>query len=189
MMQQRQKPKEENAIVLDFLQNGYSEDSRPLHRKESIVQAIGKQFFTLLELVPAPNVVLKPHDEVYIGEGKRDQILYIKAGLFPTRLTQTAKSELPFIIEKIVMANEAKFVEFFNKAGPISLRSHQLELLPGIGKRHAQELLKEREIKPFANLDDVKNRVSAVPDPRRVIIQRIMDELEGKDRYRLFVRV
>ena len=180
--------REEYAIVLDFLQHGYADDSRPFHRKEPVVQAIGKSFFTLLELVPAEGVKLKPYDEVYIGEGKRDKISYIRGTLFASRLTQTAKNELNFVIEKIVLANEAKFIDFINKAGPISLRAHMLELLPGIGKKHAEELLKERTKAPFANFDDIKKRVPAVPEPQKVIVQRIMDELEGKDRYRLFVR-
>lgn len=188
-MQQKQRIREENAVVLDFLRHGYSEDSRPFHKKEAIVQAIGKDHFTLLELVPAPSTALKPHDEVYIGEGKRDRISYIKAGLALVKLTQTAKTELPFIVEKLVTLNEEKFVEFFNKAGSISLRAHQLELLPGVGKRHSKELLAERKDKPFVSFDDVKKRVSAIPDPKKVIIQRIIAELQGKDRYRLFVRV
>lgn len=188
-MQQRQRVREEHAVVLDYLRHGYSEDSRPFHKKEPIVQAIGKDHFTLLELVPAPNAVLKPHDEVYIGEGKRDKISYIKSGLPVSRLTQTAKTELPFVIEKLVDKNEEKFVEFFNKAGPISLRAHQLELLPGVGKRHAKEILAEREKQPFVSFDDIKKRVSAIPDPRKAIVQRILVELEGKDRYRLFVKV
>ena len=188
-MQQKQRVREEHAVVLDFLRHGYSEDSRPFHKKEAIVQAIGKDHFTLLELVPAPQAILKPHDEVYIGEGKRDQISYIKSGLFVSRLTQTAKTELPFIIEKLVDMNEEKFVEFFNKAGSISLRAHQLELLPGVGKRHSKEILTERGKQPFVSFDDVKKRVSAIPDPRKAIVQRILVELEGKDRYRLFVRV
>jgi len=188
MLQQKPRAREEYAIVLDFLQHGYAEDSRPFHRKEAIVQAIGKSFFTLLELVPAQGVALKPYDEIYIGEGKRDKISYIKGTLPFYRLTQTAKSEVNFIIEKIVEANEDKFVEFINKAGPISLRAHMLELLPGIGKRHAEDLLKEREKAPFASFEDIKKRVSAVPDPKKLIVQRILDELEGKDRYRLFVR-
>ena len=190
MIEKRQmRAREENAVVLDFLRHGYAEDSRPFHRKESIVQAIGKQFFTLLELVSSEGVILKPNDEVYIGEGKRDKIAFIKAALFPNRLTQTAKSELPFVVEKLVEANEPKFIEFFNKAGPISLRAHQLELLPGIGKRHMQELLAEREKSPFKSFDDIKKRVSAIPDAKKVIVQRILDEIDGKDRYRLFVRV
>lgn len=188
-MQQRQRIREEHAVVLDYLRHGYSEDSRPFHKKEPIVQAIGKDHFTLLELVPAPSAALKPHDEVYIGEGKRDKISYIKAGLPMLKLTQTARTELPFVIERMVDKNEERFVEFFNKAGPISLRAHQLELLPGVGKRHAKEILAERQSRPFVNFDDIKKRVSAVPDPRKAVVQRILAELEGKDRYRLFVRV
>jgi len=187
-MQPRPRMREEYAIVLDFLQHGYADDSRPFHRKEPIVQAIGKSFFTLLELVPAEGIKLKPYDEVYIGEGKRDKISYIRGTLFATKLTQTAKSELNFIIEKIVMANEAKFIEFINKAGPISLRAHMLELLPGIGKKHSLELLNAREKEPFKSFEDIKTRVTSIPEPNKVIVQRIMDELEGKDRYRLFVR-
>lgn len=187
-MQQRPRMREEYAVVLDVLQHGYADDSRPFHRKEPVVQAIGKSFFTLLELVPAEGIKLKPYDEVYIGEGKRDKISYIRGTLFASRLTQTAKNELNFVIEKIVLTNEAKFIEFINKAGPISLRAHMLELLPGIGKKHSEELLKERTKALFTNFDDVKKRVTAISDPIKVIVQRIMDEIEGKDRYRLFVR-
>ena len=48
-----QRKKEEEAIVLDFLQHGYPFDNRPMHVKTPIVQAIGKENYTLLELVPA----------------------------------------------------------------------------------------------------------------------------------------
>ncbi|MBS3064018.1 MAG: DUF655 domain-containing protein [DPANN group archaeon] len=185
---QNQRAREEYGIVLDFLQHGYADDSRPLHKKEPIVQVIGKEFFTLLELVPLPNVKLKPSDEVYIGEGKRDQISYIKGALWEKRLTQTARNELPFIVEKIVSANETKFIDFFNKAGPISLRAHQLEILPGVGKKHATEIIKAREEKLFENFDDIKTRVTAMSNPKKTIVQRILEELEGKDRFRLFVR-
>jgi len=44
--------KEEYAIVLDFLPNGYPFDTRPTYKKTPIAQAIGKEHFTLLELVP-----------------------------------------------------------------------------------------------------------------------------------------
>jgi putative nucleotide binding protein len=35
----------------------------------------------------------------------------------------------------MVKEQEERFVEFFNKAEPITTKLHQLELLPGIGKR------------------------------------------------------
>jgi len=187
--QQRKRAKEEFVIVLDFLKNGYPDDPRPLHRREPIVQALGKEHFVLLELIPQPNQFFSPHEEVYIGEGKRDKISYIKGTLPFERLTQTAKTELMYILESLVNNREEHFINFYNKSGPISLRAHQLELLPGIGKAHAKELLSERQKEPFKSFDDIKQRVSAVSDPKKSVINRIIAELEGRDRYKLFVGV
>jgi putative nucleotide binding protein len=62
-----------------------------------------------------------------------------------------------------------------------------LELLPGVGRKHSQALLDERQKKPFESFDDIRKRVPAV-DPKKAIIERIMEELQEKDRHRLFVR-
>ena len=188
-MLRQQRAREEWVIVLDYLHHGYAEDSRPFHMKEPIVQAIGRDHFTLFEIVPNTGILLKASDEIYVGEGKRDKVRYIKGILPAEKLTQTAKTELPFIIEKLVSANEKCFVDFFNNAGAVSLRSHQLELLPGIGRKHTAEVLEERKRKAFTSFADIKKRVPAVPDPKKAIVQRILDELEEKDRFRLFVRV
>ena len=141
--------KEDYAVVLDFLPNGYAFDRRPVHIKTPIAQAIGKQNLVLLELVPKKDFFLQPHEEVYIGEGKRDKIHHIAGRISPSKLTETAKTELNFIVEELVQKDETKFVEFFNNAGPINTRMHQLELLPGIGKRHMLALLDARIEKKF----------------------------------------
>ena len=188
-MEERRRAKEEYVIVLDFLKHGYSADSRSFHRREPIVQAIGKDHFVLLELVPQSDIDLKPHDEVYIGEGERKEIAYIKGVLGPERLTQTAKNELPFIVEKLVETKEEKFIEFFNKCGAVSLRAHQLELLPGVGKKHTSEILKTREKESFTSFEDIKKRVKSVPNPKKLIIDRILKELDDGDRYKLFAGV
>ena len=70
-MMQRQR--EEIVIVLDFLVNGYATDRTPMHLKTPIVQAIGTNNFTILELVPKKGVHLQPFEKVYIGEEKREQ--------------------------------------------------------------------------------------------------------------------
>jgi len=180
--------KEEQAIILDFLPNGYSFDTRPMHKKTAIAQAIGKNHFILLELVPKKGVFLKTYDEVYIGEGKRDQIHHILGRITPDKLTETAKSELNFIMKDLVSKNEVRFVEFFNKAQPINMRRHQLELLPGMGKKHMEELLEEREKAPFKSFSDIKERVKLIPDPEKAIIKRIIQELEGQEKYNLFTQ-
>ncbi len=184
------KAKEETVIVLDLLPNGYPLDPRPSHRKTPIVQAIGKEHFVLLELVPKKEVLnMQPGEEVYIGEGKRDKIHHILGKLPMSKLTATAKSELEFIIKDIVEKNEKKIIDFFNKAQPLSTRMHQLELLPGLGKKHMWEILEEREKKAFESFNDMKERVKLMPDPEKAIIRRIMLELQGDEKHRLFVDV
>lgn len=185
-MEQRQR-KEEVAVVLDFLPNGYPFDKRPSHMKTPIAQAIGKERFTLLELVPKKGVFLQPNEEVYIGEGQRDKIHHIVGRLPIERLTATARSSLEIVIKEIIENNEKDFVDFFNKAQPLSTRMHQLELLPGLGKKHMWEILEERKEKDFESFEDIKKRVNLMPDPKKSIIRRILNEIEGKEKHNLFI--
>lgn len=147
---------EKYAIILDYLPHGYIEEGRPFFRKRPVAQAIGKDEFTLLELIPKPGVELDIHEEVYIGPGKRDKIARVNRRLTARELTATARVELPYVVEEIVRSRENEFVEFFNKATSISTRLHQLELLPGIGKKYMWEIIKAREKEPFKSFEDIK---------------------------------
>lgn len=179
--------KEEYAIVLDFLPNGYPFDQRPSHKKTPIAQAIGKTRFTLLELVPKKDVFLQPYEEIYIGEGKREKIHHIVGKLPLERLTGTANSELEFVVKDAVKKNQEYFMEFFNKAQPLTTRMHQLELLPGLGKKHMWAILEERRGEPFKSFDDLKKRVKLMPDPEKIIIKRIIAEINGEEKHKIFV--
>ncbi|MBN1385445.1 DUF655 domain-containing protein [Candidatus Woesearchaeota archaeon] len=181
--------KEEKAIILDFLPNGYPFDDRPTYKKSAIAQALGKEHFTLLELVPKKDVFLQPLEEVYIGEGKREQIHHIMGRLPMSRLTGTGKTELDFVVKDIVTKNEKMFVDFFNNARPLTTRMHQLELLPGLGKKHMWEIIEQRKEKPFESFDDLKKRVKLMPDPQKAIIKRILKEIDGTEKHRIFVEI
>lgn len=182
-----QKKKEERAIVLDFLPNGYPFDSRPSHMKTAIVQAIGKENFTLLELVPKKGVFLQPFEEVYIGDAKREKIHHINGKINHHKLTHTARSELQHAVKQLVHDHQDRFVDFFNRAQPLSTRMHVIELLPGVGKKHMWEIVEERRGEPFKNFVDVKKRVKLMPDPETVVQKRIMLELTGREKHLLFV--
>ncbi|MBI4919041.1 DUF655 domain-containing protein [archaeon] len=186
MEAQTQKKKEEYAIVLDFLPHGYPFDKTPSHKKTAIVQALGKNRFVLLELVPKKDVFLRPYQEVYIGEGKREEIHHIIGKLPLERMTAAAKSELEFVVKDLVKKTEPDFVEFFNKAQPLTTRMHQLELLPGLGKKHMWEIIEERQNKPFESFEDIKKRVKLMPDPEKIIVKRIIDEVLGVEERKVF---
>ena len=175
--------RDENVIVLEFLPRGHSTG-----RHEPIAQVIGDKYFSLLEVVVRKDVELKPNDKVYIGESKRDKIDHIKRRITVNELTSYAKSELPFVVEKLVKENETRYVNFFNTAQPISTRFHQLELIPGIGKKHLWDIIDERKKSPFTSFEDIKKRIKLMPDPANSVIKRVMEELENEDiRFRLFV--
>lgn len=175
--------KEENAVILDYLPNGY-----PLERKMMpIAQAIGKKTLVLLELVPRRGVSLEAGEEVYIGEGKRDKVYYILGRLHREKLTESAKNQLQEFVEKIVKEREQEFVGFFNKSEAINKRLHQIELLPGFGKKHMQEILKQRKEKEFESFEDMKQRIQNLPDPEKAIQKRILTELINIERHNLFI--
>ena len=175
--------KDEWAIVLDFLARGHY----GMQRSEPMAQVIGERYFSLLEIITREDLNLKPEDRVYIGDGKRKDVKYIRKRINYNELTAAAKEEIVDIIEKIVKKNPVMFLNFFNKSGPVTTRLHQLELLPGIGKRHLWAIINERKSKPFESFDDVKKRVPLLPNPEKLIVRRILSELEDKDKYRIFV--
>lgn len=185
---------EDYAIILDYLPLGYLKEGASSFKKKPVAQAIGIEEFTLLELTPKEKVDLDIHEKVYIGAGKREKIARVNRRLKYDKLTATAKIELNYVIEEIIKENEEKFVQFFNEAGPISTRLHQIELLPGIGKKHMWDILNARKEKEFENFQDIKQRVPMLADPVKLISKRILMELEGssdrkgKRKYILFTR-
>ncbi len=184
---------EEYVYVLDYLPQGRPEDERPLYKREPLVLALGDRHFTLLELVPKKGVDISIHERLYIGKKERDKIEYIKRRISYDELTAAARTELPYVVEEIVRKREKEFVDFFNKATPVTTRLHALELIPGIGKKLMWEILEERKKKPFESFEDISKRIKAISDPAKLITQRIIMELEGEDvkagkrKYRLFV--
>lgn len=175
---------EDYAWVVEYLSAGRATDMR----KEPIVQLVGNQFFTLLEASVKRDASVVVGTKLFVGKGERAEVEKIKRRILYSNLTNGAKELLPSVVKRIVEDREEVFINFLNKAGPISMRVHQLDLLPGIGKRNMEEILKEREKEPFKNFADLKERVHTVSDPVGIFVHRIIDELEGRERYYLFTK-
>ncbi|MBI3190755.1 DUF655 domain-containing protein, partial [archaeon] len=60
---------------------------------------------------------------------------------------------------------------------------------PGVGKKHLMDILEERRKKPFDSFEDLKQRVRQFSDPAKAIVSRIMQELEGNEKYYIFTPV
>lgn len=173
---------EDFAIVLDVItaNNGFG--------VSYTVQAIGFNTFVLFELIPKKGVDIDSGEKVYIGDGKRDKIQYIKRVLYYDKLSGSANSELYYALLDIIDEKEDFFVNFFNTAGPISLRRHALEIIGGIGKKHLTSLLDIRNEKPFESFEDIKKRCVFIQEPKKLIADRIVDELKGTADMKFFVK-
>ncbi len=176
--------KEEQVIVLDFLPHGKSGEATT----EPVAQVIGEASFTILEVIARPNVQLTQKQVIYIGREERKEVDHIKGRITYAQLTSTSKSLLQEVIHEIVMRRESDFVTFLNKAGPISIRSHMLEVLPGIGKKHLDAIINIRSEKPFENFADFHARVAHVTSIDEVFTQRVLEELKGESKYYLFAK-
>jgi len=185
-----EKRYEEHAYILDFLPHGrpgMRPPGRAGYRAGALVQLIGEEFFTLLEALVKEGVVLKPHDRVYVGKDAREEITYIIGRIGYDELTAAARMELPAVVGRVVLNREQWFVNFFNTAQAITPRMHALELIPGIGKKYMWQVINEREKRPFESFEDLQKRTE-LPNPVKLIAKRVLEELAGDSKYRLFTR-
>jgi putative nucleotide binding protein len=178
---------EEYAYVLDYLQHGRTSVDKPRHLALPTVQVIGESYFTLLEAEVRAGTQANLHERVYIGKERREKINRIIGRIGYSDLTANAKAELLPVLEKLIINQEQRFVTFFNNSQAITPRMHALELLPGIGKKSMWQIINARDKKAFTSFKDIETRTS-IGDPVKVIAKRILDELGGGEKYRIFSR-
>ena len=176
---------EEYAYILDYVQSGKS--SLVKMREGLIIQAIGEEHLTILELLGIRNEKFSIGERVYIGKEGRAKILSVLGRIDYEHLTSSAKNELQSIVEKIVSENESRFIDYFNSAQPMTPKIHSLELIPGIGKTYMKSILQEREKNKFISFIDLQNR-TGLRDASKHLTKRICDEISGETRMNIFVR-
>ena len=175
--------REPAMYVIDFMEMGNPEDRHPEHRTQPVVQGVGVKYFTLLEAIPLPAIRLEILERIDLGpESKVRRVITINYN----DLTSVAKTNLKDAIKNIILENEKIFVEFFNLAEPVNIRMHVFELLPGIGKKTMRALIEERRINRFTSFEDIKNRAKI--DPVKILCERILKEIEGGEKYYIFVK-
>ena len=177
---------EPTAVVLDVLPHGRTEDDRPQYQKEPLAYAVDAEDFELYELVLADGADVSIGDAVDVTGGEAFQrVNRIEYDDLPSG----ASAELEYAIEELVEADEQRFVDFYNDAQPITLRLHQLNHLPGIGKKLRNNILDERKRAPFESFADIEERISGLHNPEEVLVERIMEEIREEDlKYRIFAR-
>ncbi len=176
------------GVVLDYLPHGRAEDDRPQYEKPPLAFVLTEDEFHLLELELEDDPDVQIGDRLDLGRDAETPVVS-RRDIAYDDLPSGARSEIDYVVEEIVTRNEERFTDFYNEAQPITLRLHQLNLLPGIGKKLRNNILDERDRRPFQSFSDLESRVSGLHNPKEVLVERILEELREDDlKYRTFVR-
>ena len=176
---------EEYAYVLDS--KSHTKSTTVHGRTGIIVVAIGEERLTLLEILGIENSTFNVGEKIYIGKEGRTKVQSVLGKIDYIKISDSAKNEIPGVVESIVTENEKKFVDYINNAQPLTPRIHALELIPGIGKTYLNVIIKEREKVQFESFDDIEKR-AGLKEPRKHLSQRIIEEISGETRMNLFVK-
>ena len=176
---------EEHAYILD---SKLRAKSITVHgRTGIIIIAIGEERLTLLEILGIEDSTFDVGERIYIGKEGRTKVQSVLGRVDYVKISDSAKNEIPGVVELIVTKNEKKFVDYINNAQPLTPRIHALELIPGIGKTYLNAIIKEREKGPFESFNDIEKRVG-LKEPIKHLSQRIIEEISGETRMNLFVK-
>ena len=179
-----QKKYEDYAYVLDFNPRGKSQMIRG--REGPILQAMGEERLTLLEILALNRVEFKIGERIYIGKEGRTKVISVLGKLIFEELSNDSAGELESIAEQVIKNNEDRYIKIFNSLHPVTPRLHALELIPGIGKTFMNQIIAERNHMPFKSLDDLQER-TGLKEPTKLIAKRIVEEISGGSRITLFV--
>ncbi|KDE58187.1 adenosine deaminase [Halostagnicola sp. A56] len=176
------------TVVLDYLAHGLSDDGRPQYAKSPAGYAMDIEDFSLYEVAFDEDERLTIGSEVVVEPAEERDIVVDAHQVEYGDLSSGAQSELEYVVQDLVADHEERFVDFYNEAQPITLRLHQLNLLPGIGKKLRNGILDERKRKPFDSFEELADRVSGLHDPDEILVERIIQELRDDDlKYKTFV--
>ncbi|AEN05542.1 DUF655 domain-containing protein [Halolamina sp.] len=180
---------EEYAVVLDHLPYGRPDDDRPQHQKPEIAYAVGEGRFDLFELTLTDDADVSIGDRLVVApEADRDVVSrYREIGY--EDLSRGAEQELDYVVEEIIDRHEQRFLDYFNDAQPLTLRLHQLNILPGIGEKLRNDILDSRKYDgPFERFEELEERISGLHDPKGTVVDRILEELREEEeiKYRAF---
>jgi hypothetical protein len=111
----KEKRYEEYAYVLDFMPKAMSKIVK--NREGLIVQVVGEEYFTLLELVAFDYASFKIGERIYVGKEKRDKISAVLGKLSADDLTERAKESLrnKNISAQIINARKEHFQNLINE--------------------------------------------------------------------------
>ena len=135
---------------------------------------VGTDYFQLVDFELNPDADAKVQDKVFIGKGN-DIIKQERAQLSYDDLNKDEEFELEKAINSIVIANEPKYVKFFNEQSKDASKLHHLD---GISRKSGSKILAEKELNgDFEGFEDIDSRIKFIESSKELIVKRVLYEL------------
>ena len=130
--------------------------------------------FQLVDFELNPDANLKVQDKIFIGKDN-DIIKQERAQLSYDDLNKDEEFELEKAINSIVIANEPKYVKFFNEQSKDASKLHHLD---GISRKSGSKILAEKELNgDFEGFEDIDSRIKFIESSKELIVKRVLYEL------------
>ena len=140
---------------------------------KNTANVVGTERFTLLHIELKEGVDVNPQDKILLTKYS-DEVEKINYRISYDNLSNSEKEELNRAIHRIILTDEKKYVNFFNRQ---SRDRMQLHFLDGISRKAGTKIVSEREKKDFESFEDINKRVSIIDDSEELIFKRVFYEL------------
>ena len=140
---------------------------------KNTANVVGTERFTLLHIELKDGVDVNPQDKILLTK-YGDEVEKINYRISYDNLSNSEKEELNRAIHRIILTDEKKYVNFFNRQ---SRDRMQLHFLDGISRKAGTKIVSEREKKDFESFEDINKRVSFIDDSEELIFKRVFYEL------------
>ncbi|MFX1505588.1 MAG: DUF655 domain-containing protein [Promethearchaeota archaeon] len=171
------------SFVIDYFPQGKSLSHRRSEDYNPLAVVITVEKFQFYDVILTVGSKYSVGEDLLLSTRNRNILRLIQIRY--DQLSSSALSNLPPIIKKIVTICESRYINFLNKAHPLTSQMHQLQLLPGIGQKRLWMILEARKSNPFSSFIDFSTRTN-ISDPMSIFTNRILLELENSPKYYLF---
>ena len=135
---------------------------------------VGTSHFQLVDFELNPDADVRVQEKIFIGKGN-ETIKQERSQLSYDDLNKDEEFELEKAVHSIVIANEPKYIKFFNDQ---SKDASQLHLLDGISRKLGSKILAEKELNgDFESFEDIDERIKFIDSSKDLIVKRVLYEI------------
>ena len=139
--------------------------------EKKTARIIGTDYFILMDLDLNDDVDVKVQDKIPLGKDS-EFVKQERAHLSYDDLSKEQEFETEKAVHSIVIANEPKYVKFFNDQ---SKEASKLHFLDGISRKLGSKILTEKELNgDFESFEDIDNRISFIESSEELIVKRVL---------------